>query len=44
MLLNHLLNVFAICEGEVNVFYLKVMVLFLGCVGFCLLICVIIGL
>ena len=33
VLVNCLLNAFAICVGEVNVFYLKVMVLFLGCVG-----------
>ena len=32
VLVNCLLNVFAICVGEVNVFSLKVMVLFLGCV------------
>ena len=32
-LVNCLLNAFAICAGEVNVFSLKVMVLFLGCVG-----------
>ena len=38
MLVYCLLNVFAICVGEVNVFSLKVMVLFLGCVGFCWLI------
>ena len=31
MLVNCLLNAFAICVGEVNVFSLKVMVLFLGC-------------
>ena len=30
---NCLLNAFAICVGEVSVFSLKVMVLFLGCVG-----------
>ena len=35
-LVNCLLNAFAICVGEVNVFSLKVMVLFLGCVGFLL--------
>ena len=29
----YLLNAFAICVGEVSVFSLKVMVLFLGCVG-----------
>ena len=28
-----LLNAFAICVGEVSVFSLKVMVLFLGCLG-----------
>ena len=28
-----LLNAFAICVGEVTVFYLKVIVLFLDCVG-----------
>ena len=33
VLMNCLLNAFAICVGEVNVFSLKVMVLFLGCVG-----------
>ena len=31
MLVNCLLNAFAICVGEVSVFSLKVMVLFLGC-------------
>ena len=36
MLMNCLLNAFAICVGEVNVFSLIVMVLFLGCVGFLL--------
>ena len=36
VLVNCLLNVFAICVGEVNVFSLKVIVLFLGCVGFLL--------
>ena len=36
VLLTCLLNVFAICVGEVNVFSLKVMVLFLSCVGFLL--------
>ena len=30
---NCLLNAFVICVGEVSVFSLKVMVLFLGCVG-----------
>ena len=30
--MNCLLNAFAICVGEVNVFSLKVMMLFLGCV------------
>ena len=34
VLVNCLLNAFAICMGEVNVLSLKVMVLFLGCVGF----------
>ena len=33
VLVNCLLNAFAICVGEVSVFSLKVMVLFLGCVG-----------
>ena len=33
LLVNCLLNTFAICVGEVNIFSLKVMVLFLGCVG-----------
>ena len=32
-LLNCLLNEFAICVGEVTVFSLKAIVLFLGCVG-----------
>ena len=32
VLVNCLLNAFAICVGEVSVFSLKVMVLFLGCV------------
>ena len=36
MFLNCLLNAFAIRVGEVNVFSLKVMVLFLGCVIFLL--------
>ena len=36
MLVNCLLNAFAICVGEVNVFSLKVMVLFLCCVVFLL--------
>ena len=31
VLVNCLLNAFAICVGEVSVFSLKVMVLFLGC-------------
>ena len=31
-------ELFAICVGEVNVFSLKVMMLFLGCVVFCWLI------
>ena len=35
MLVNCLLNAFAICVGDVNVFSLKVMVLFVGCVFFC---------
>ena len=33
VLVNWLLNTFDICLGEVSVFSLKVMVLFLGCVG-----------
>ena len=33
VLVNCLLNAFAICVGEVSVFSLKVMVFFLGCVG-----------
>ena len=33
VLVNCLLNAFAICVGEVSVFSLKVMVLFFGCVG-----------
>ena len=33
VLVNCLLNAFAICVGEVTVFSLKVSVLFLGCVG-----------
>ena len=33
VLVNCLLDAFAICVGEVSVFSLKVMVLFLGCVG-----------
>ena len=33
LLVNCLLNAFAICVGEVSVFSLKAMVLFLGCVG-----------
>ena len=33
VLVNCLLNAFSICVGEVSVFSLKVMVLFLGCVG-----------
>ena len=32
VLVNCLLNAFTICVGEVNIFSLKVMVLFLGCV------------
>ena len=35
VLVNCLLNAFAICMGEVYVFSLKVIVLFLGCAGFC---------
>ena len=34
VLVNCLLNAFAICMGEVNVFSFKVIVLFLGCAGF----------
>ena len=34
VLVNCLLNALTICVGEVNVFSLKFMVLFLGCVGF----------
>ena len=34
VLVNCLLNAFAICVGEVNVFSLKVIVLFLGCTVF----------
>ena len=37
VLVNCLLNTFAICVGEVGVFYLKVMVLFVGCVGILLI-------
>ena len=33
VLVNRLLNAFAICVGEVSVFPLKAMVLFLSCVG-----------
>ena len=33
VLVNCLLNAFTICVGEVTVFCLKVIVLFLGCVG-----------
>ena len=33
VLVNCLLNAFAICVGEVSVFSLKVIVLFLGCGG-----------
>ena len=40
VLVNCLLNVFAICVGEVIVFYLKVIVSFLGRAVFCWLICV----
>ena len=36
VLVNCLLNVFAICVGEVSIFSLKGMVLFLSCVGFLL--------
>ena len=36
VLVNCLLNAFAICVGEVNVFSLKVMVLFSDCVAFLL--------
>ena len=39
MLANCLLNAFAICVGEVTVFSLKVIVLFLGCVGVLLVFC-----
>ena len=38
VLVNCLLNAFAICVGDVNVFSLKVIVLFLGCVFVCWLI------
>ena len=38
VLVKCLLNVFAICVGEVIVFSLKVTVLFLGCVVFCWLV------
>ena len=38
VLVNSLLNAFAICVGEVNVFSLKVIVLFLSCVFCCWLI------
>ena len=38
VLVNCLLNVFAICVGEVNVFSLKVIVFFLGWVVFCWLV------
>ena len=34
VLVNCVLTAFAICVGEVNVFSLKVIVLFLGCVFF----------
>ena len=37
VLVNCLLNTFAICVGKVGVFYLKVMVLFVGCVGILLI-------
>ena len=33
VLVNCLLNAFAICVGEVNTFFFKVIVLFLGCDG-----------
>ena len=33
VLVNSLLNAFAICVGEVTVFSLNVIVLFFGCVG-----------
>ena len=33
VLVNCLLNLFAVCVGEVNVFSLKLIVLFLGCAG-----------
>ena len=36
VLVNCLLDAFAICVGEVNVFYLKVIVLILGCTVFLL--------
>ena len=36
VLVNCLLNAFAICVGEVNVFYLKAILLFLGCPVFLL--------
>ena len=38
VLVNCLFNALAICVCEVNVFSLKVIVLFLGCVGLCWLI------
>ena len=38
VLVNCLLNAFAICVGEVNGFSLKVMVLFLACGCFCWLV------
>ena len=38
VLVNCLLNAFAICVGDVNVFSLRVIVLFLGSVGFCWLV------
>ena len=38
VLVNCLLNAFAICVGEVTNFSLKLIVLFLGCVGICWLI------
>ena len=36
MLENYLLNAFAICVGKVNVFFLKGIVLFVGCSVFLL--------
>ena len=40
VLVNCLLNAFAICVGEVSVFSLKVMVLFWAVLVFCWLVCV----